>query len=188
MRTNVIKKVSLKSVATWGDTNRPAIAFLKVDHAAHTVALFPVVGPDPLWESVYDLLLSDKDVKMELGWGKRFKRRDPAFICEYTGSSLCSDVSLYTSHFPEWVAKADRKNMTLRANIHISCYGKTAGFQEIFSADLSDLLTYFKNEGYFAPDHEIKGESFRYIKGVPCWDNRSYKWTTVYDGKEEGTE
>ena len=138
-RMIVTKKVMLDTESNWTNATK-SWGLLHVDHIAHKVAFCVTGGANPLWRSVFNLLLSDKDAREELEWGAKYKRRDTALVEEYNGDSGNYRATLYTSHLPEWAAKADRRNLEKRAEIYFSCFDKMSGLDEMFSADLYALV------------------------------------------------
>lgn len=181
MRKEVTKVIKVNNP----DGSDP-ILVLHIDHENHTVDILKSSGCDPTMDNIFDICHADRDIFAELMWAaKEYRRKDDVYINEREGYSGCRDITLYTSHAPEWArAWMSRSIMTPRCKLHISMYGKVEGVKDVFAGDLFDILGYYCSgtDGIFGDYYKMIEEC---INGEPHFVSTKIKYLKFHNFKTE---
>lgn len=137
MRNCVVKKVMVNGFSGWTDNPNRAFLVFEVDHNAHRIKM-DYEGSNIDFGILYNLCMSDKDLREEIKWGIQVKRKYPAKVTVRNGMSGCIDYELRSFECdPEFIPYF--KGYTM-ARLHISCFGKIEPRFEMWSGDLAAFL------------------------------------------------
>ncbi len=146
-------------------THGRSFIVFRVDHMSHRID-FTYEGCDPLANHIWDLCLTDPDIRKEVQWGMQVSRVNSAYISEHTGYSGCRDICLSIVEGQEGLNKYLRGSP--RVNVHISMYGKVQPRGTIWSGDLAPIL-------YFYCPFKVMGSSAYISYSDGSWSRISNK-------------
>lgn len=138
MRRRIVKKVMVDGIysAFSEGVGRSFIVF-EVDHASHRISM-DYEGRHIGIGTLYNLLLSDPDLREEMKWGIQAKRVNPAKVFMHEGMSGCRDYELrFYDCNPEFISYFKGR---MAASLHISCFECVEPRFEIWSGDLAAIL------------------------------------------------
>lgn len=150
MKREVIKKIKFDSGESWNgeELKIKSTWLVRIDHMNHVIEFEPLNRTAPLADSVFNFLLTDKDIRKELKWARdEYTRTYPFFFKERNGMSGCYDLTmLYARVKHSWAMGAVKHECC--TSIHISSNEKmNEGIPDMFSGDLYEVLKYLYGNG-----------------------------------------
>ena len=138
MRRKIIKKVMVDGIySSWSEGVGRAFIVFEVDHASHRISM-DYEGRHIGIGALYNLLLSDPDLREEMKWGIQAKRVNPAKVFMHEGMSGCRDYDLrFYDCNPEFIPYFKGRSA---ASLHISCFESVEPRFEMWSGDLAVIL------------------------------------------------
>ena len=136
MRNQVVKKVIIDSINSFTGNDSKSYVVVEIDHDRHIIS-FASDGADPFAQDFLGLCLMDKDIRKEIDWGMRTRRKNPAKVITRRGQSGSSDLSIVINKNGKLGEYFEKKV----ASIHLSCFGKiNLENVSFWSGDLAVLL------------------------------------------------